>query len=105
QGHGYRRHGGRRVRQRHAAVAANPSRRRVQSSTYFHRPGARPGGLATRTPAPIRTAPLLVGGLLAQTHLEGRRHLYAQLEEPELAARSSNTAGFTRDFHAERGHQ
>ena len=36
----HRRHGGRRVRQRHAAVAAHPAGRRLQSSAHLHRPAA-----------------------------------------------------------------
>ncbi len=37
----HRRHGRRRVRQRHAAIAAHPPDRRLQSPAHLHRPAAR----------------------------------------------------------------
>ena len=46
-GRRHRRHVGRRVRQRHAAVAADPAGRGVQSSAYFPRPEPRSGSAAS----------------------------------------------------------
>ena len=48
-GRGHRRHGRRRIRQRHAAIAAHPPDRRLQSSAHFHRSAARRGALVSRT--------------------------------------------------------
>ena len=49
-----RRHVGRRLRQRHAAVALHQARRRLRPSRHLHRSGPRPGSVARGAPAALR---------------------------------------------------
>ena len=77
---GGRRHVGRRVRQRHAAVAAHQARRRVRPPSRVHRPRPRPGGVLRRAAPAVRAAALLVGRLRPLADLRGRRRLAAHRE-------------------------
>ena len=61
--HRHRRHVGRRVRQRHAAVGAYPARGRLRPPPHLHRPRSRRGPLVRRAPAPVRPAALELGRL------------------------------------------
>ena len=58
-----RRHVGRRVRQRHAAVAAHPAAGGLRSPPHLHRPRSRRGDQLRRAPAAVRAAALVVGEL------------------------------------------
>jgi hypothetical protein len=62
-GGGRRRHVGRRVRQRHAAVALHPPGRRLRPSRHLHRPRSRAGDLLRRAPAAVREGPVELAGL------------------------------------------
>ena len=75
-----RRHVGRRVRQRNAAVEVDPAARRVRSSPHLHRSRSRPGEELGRAQAAVRAAALELGRLRPQTAVEGRRHLFARRE-------------------------
>ena len=77
---GDRRHVGRRVRQRHAAVAAHQARRRVRPPSRVRRPRPRPGGVLRRAAPAVRAAALLVGRLRPLADLRGRRRLAAHRE-------------------------
>ena len=99
----HRRHGRRRVRQRHAAVAAHQAARRVQSSAHLPRSDAGSGRELRRTRAPVRAAALDLGGLRPQAHLQGRRHLPAQREvHPPVAAGAGHARREARHLHAAR---
>ena len=73
----HRRHGRRRVRQRHAALAAHPPRRGVQPSPRVHRSRAGCRGRLRRTLAAVRAAALELVGLRRVADLGRRRHLRA----------------------------
>ena len=60
---GRRRHVGRRVRQRHAAVASHQARRRLRPPRHLHRSRSRPGRVLRRAQAPVRSAALELAGL------------------------------------------
>ena len=74
----HRRHGRRRVRQRHAAVAAHPAAGRLQPPAHLSRPGAGSGARASRARAAVQPAALELGGLRPQADLEGRRRVPAR---------------------------
>ncbi|MCY1519276.1 hypothetical protein D9M68_540260 [compost metagenome] len=73
----YRRHGRRRVRQRHAAVGQAAGGGRVQPHAHLHRPEPGFGVQLRRAQAPVRPAALVLGRLRRQADLRGRRHLPA----------------------------
>ncbi len=79
----HRRHGRRRVRQRHAVVAAHAPAGGVQSPAHLPRSVSRCGGELRRTAAPVRPASFDLGRLRQQEDLQGRRHLPA-LREVDL---------------------
>jgi glutamate dehydrogenase len=60
---GHRRHVGRRVRQRHAAVAGTSAGRRVRPPPHLHRSESRSGERACRARAPVQAAALELGRL------------------------------------------
>jgi NAD-specific glutamate dehydrogenase len=59
----HRRHVGRRVRQRHAAVEADPPGGGLRPPPHLHRPRSRSGALVGRARAPVRAAALELGRL------------------------------------------
>ncbi len=77
-GGGRRRHVGRRVRQRHAAVAHAEARRGLRPPRHLPRSRSRSGDLVRGARAPVRPAALELAGLRQGADLEGRRHLPAQ---------------------------
>ena len=82
-----RRHVGRRVRQRHAAVAAHPAGGRVRPPPRLHRPESRRRRVVRRARAPVQAAALVVGRLRHEADLRRRRRLGALGEiDPDLAA-------------------
>ncbi len=76
-----RRHVGRRVRQRHAAVEDDRTRRRVRPSPHLHRPRPRSGGKLGGAQAPVRAAAVELGRLRRKAHQQGRRGLRAQRQD------------------------
>ncbi len=86
----HRRHGRRRIRQRHAAIAAHPADRRVQSPAYFHRPRAGCGKFLCRARAHVQFAALFLGRLFAQGHLQGRRRVLEIRQDSRAVARGAN---------------
>jgi NAD-specific glutamate dehydrogenase len=64
-----RRHVGRRVRQRHAAVAAHPAAGGLRPSPHLHRSDARRRGLLRRARAPVQAAALVLGRLRREADL------------------------------------
>ena len=82
----HRRHVGRRVRQRHAAVPAHPARRGVRPPPRLRRPGAGHRGVARRAPAPVRPAAQQLGGLRREADQPRRRRVAARGQvDPRLA--------------------
>ena len=75
-----RRHVRRRVRQRHAALAAHPAGRRVRPPARVRRPGSRPGPRVRRAPPAVRPPPLLVGRLRPGRDQRRRRGVGAHRE-------------------------
>ena len=83
----HRRHVRRRVRQRHAAVAAHPARRGVRPPARVPRPESRSRGELRRARTDLRAAAFVVGRLQPVADLGGRRHLGAVGEvDSRLAA-------------------
>ncbi len=83
----HRRHVGRRVRQRDAAVGPDPARRRLRPPARL--PRSRPGSRRRlrRAQAAVRAGRLLLGRLRPRRDLGGRRRLAAHREvDPALAA-------------------
>ena len=76
----HRRHVGRRVRQRHAALAAPAAGRRVRPPPRVPRSRPRPATVVRRAPAPVRPAPLALGRLRPGADLAGRRRVPAHAE-------------------------
>ena len=70
-----RRHVGRRVRQRRAAVARDQAGRGLRPPQHLHRPRPRPGGELPRARADVRARALELAGLRHQAAERGRRHL------------------------------
>ena len=70
----------RRVRQRHAALAAHPARGGVRPPARLPRSRPGPGGELRRAPAAVRAAALVVGRLRRGADLRGRRRLPAHRE-------------------------
>ncbi len=102
----HRRHVGRRVRQRHAAVAPHPAAGGVRPPPYLHRPRPRPGGLVRRARAPVQAAALVVGRLRQPADLGRRRRLGALREvDPDLAAGAGGAGHHGRQAHADRAAQ
>ena len=85
----HRRHVGRRVRQRHAAVAAHPPAGGVRPSPRLPRPGSRRGRGLRRTRAPVQAAALVVGRLRHVADLRRRRRLGALREIDPAFARGA----------------
>ena len=82
-----RRHVGRRVRQRDAALPPHPPRRRLRPPRHLHRPGSRPGALVRGAKASVRAAGLVVGRLRHEPRLGGWRRVPAQREvDPAVEA-------------------
>ncbi len=82
-----RRHVGRRVRQRHAAVGADPADRGLRSSPRVHRSGSRSGDQLRRAQAAVRAAALELGRLRPQPLEPGRRRLAADRQVDQAVAR------------------
>ena len=104
-GRRHRRHGRRRVRQRHAAVAAHPAGGGLQSSTHLPGPGPRRGALVQGARAAVPPAALVLGGLLEARDLQGRRRVLAQRQEPDAVARGPGAARTARTGDAQRSDQ
>ena len=68
---GRRRHVGRRVRQRHAAVAFLEARGGLRPPRHLPRPESRPGDVVPGARAPVRPAALELAGLRQGAHLAG----------------------------------
>ena len=79
-GRRHRRHGGRRVRQRHAALAAHPAGGRLQPPAHLPRPGARRGPQLQGARAPLQPAPLVVDRLRREADFQGRWRVPAQCQ-------------------------
>ena len=102
----HRRHVGRRVRQRHAAVAPRAAARRLRPPPRLPRPGTRRGGELRRAPAAVRAAALVVGRLRREADLRRRRRLAAVGEvDPAVAAGARGARGRRRQDAAERADQ
>jgi glutamate dehydrogenase len=67
----HRRHVGRRVRQRHAAVEAHQAGRGVRPPAHLPRPDPGPGSSFAERRAPVQAAALVVGRLRCEAHLAG----------------------------------
>ena len=105
---GHRRHVGRRVRQRHAALAAPEAGGGLRPPPRVPRPRSRPGGQLPRSgrgavPAPARV--VVVGRLRPRRHLGGRRCVPAQRQVATCSPtrRGACSALDDRDAHARRG--
>ena len=70
----HRRHVGRRVRQRHAAVAPHPARRGVRPPPHLPRSQSGPGDELRRARAAVPAAALVVGRLRREADFGRRRH-------------------------------
>ena len=83
------RHVGRRVRQRHAALAHDPAGRRLRSPRHLHRSRSGPGG-PSPSGAAVRPAALELAGLRQRPDLCRRRRVLAQRQSipltPEIKA-------------------
>ena len=100
----HRRHVGRRVRQRHAAVEAHPAGGGVRSSAHLPRSESRRGRELPRARAPVQTTALELGRLLAQAHLARRRRVAAQRQvDSARPPRRARCSGSTPRRHAGRG--
>ena len=88
--HRHRRHVGRRVRQRHAAVEMHQPARGVRPPPHLPRSQPhRSRSVVQRAPAHVRPAALVVGGLQRDADLQRRRHLRALGQvDPAVARRS-----------------
>ena len=75
-----RRHVGRRLRQRHAAVAGDEARRGLRSSRHLHRSLARSRDQPCRAPAPVRPAAIELAGLRQVADLARRRRVLAHAQ-------------------------
>ncbi len=84
---GDRRHVGRRVRQRHAAVRADQTDRRLRPPAHLHRSGPRSGPQPRRAQAPVRAAAVELGRLRPRPAEPGRRRLPAQRQVDQAVAR------------------
>ena len=86
-----RRHVGRRVRQRHAAVRAHPAGGGVRSPRHLHRsePGRRQ---LCRAQAPVRSAALELAGLRQGQDLQGRRRVPARGQVDPAQRRDAGAA-------------
>ena len=104
-GRRHRRHERRRVRQRHAAVEQDPSRRRLRPPARVHRSVARRGRHVRGAQAAVRPRRLVVGRLRPGEDLGGRRRLAAQRQEhPALRAGARRARDRGRGTAAQRGH-
>ncbi len=74
----HRRHVGRRVRQRHAAVRADPAGGGLRPPPHLPRPRSGSGDLLRRAPADVRPAALQLGRLRPRPDQPGRRGVAAQ---------------------------
>ncbi len=100
-----RRHGGRRVRQRHAAIAAHQAARGIQSHAHLHRSAAGPGAFLPRARTAVQNAAFQLGRLHARGDFQGRRRVFEIRQEPDVVARSADSARAARPGHAQRDHQ
>ena len=105
-GRRHRRHVGRRVRQRHAAVAAHQARRRVRPPPHLPRSEPGSGDELRRARAPVQAAALDVGRLRRRPHLRGRRHPSAQRQvDPDHAGGQGGARDRRRRADADRARQ
>ena len=81
-----RRHVGRRVRQRHAALAPHAAAGRLRPPPHLCRSRPRSGEVLRRARAPVQPAALVLGGLRFQADLGRRRRLRAQAEIDQAVA-------------------
>ena len=88
-----RRHVGRRVRQRHAAVEGDQAGRRVRPPPHLHRSRSRSGEQLEGAQAHVRSAAVELGRLRPQADVEGRRNLPAHAEVDPAERRSAPGAG------------
>ena len=94
-GGGRRRHVGRRVRQRHAAVRAHRAGGGVRPPRHLHRPQSRGRGPG-RAPAPVRPAALELAGLRQGQDLQGRRRVLAHAPSRSRSATRSGSCWRSR---------
>ena len=88
-----RRHVGRRVRQRHAAVQAHQAGRGVRPPPHLHRSRAQSGDELGRAQATVRPAALVVDGLRQVAAVGGRRHLRPRRQVDRPVGRGPRRAG------------
>ena len=72
---------------------------------HIHRSTAGPGALLSRTLAPVQFAALVLGGLFAKLHLQGRRHFLARRQNADARARGPALAGASGAGDPERDDQ
>ena len=102
-GRRHRRHVRRRVRQRDAALAPHPARRRVQPPARVHRPRSGPGAELRGAQAPVRAARVVLGRLRPRGDLGRRRRLRAHREvDPALGGGARRARDRGRGAQAER---
>jgi glutamate dehydrogenase len=104
-GRGNRRHGGRRIRQRDAAIAPHPAGRGLQSPAHLHRSATGSRALVRRAGTAVQNAPLQLGGLFTRGDFQGGRRVFKGGEEPGPVARSASAARASRASHPQRGGQ
>ena len=101
----HRRHVGRRVRQRHAAVAAHPPAGRLRSPPHLPRSEPRRRRELSRARAPVQAAALELGRLRPQAHLARRRRVPAHRQVHRAVSRGADAARARgRDAPPERNH-
>ncbi len=91
--HRRRRHVGRRVRQRHAAVAADAPARRFRPSPHLPRPRSRSGEELVRAQAHVRPAAFELGRLRQGADLGRRRYFPAHAEGDRAVAANEGGGG------------
>ena len=94
-----RRHVGRRVRQRHAALQGDQAARRVRPPAHLHRSRARSGARLGRAQAPVRPAALVVDGLRQEAAVGRRRHLRPRRQVDHALGRGARGAGRRETGH------
>ena len=92
----HRRHVGRRVRQRHAAVGQDQARGGLRSPPYLPRPRSGLGPLVRGAPAPVRPAALQLGRLRPRADQHRRRNLAAVGKVDPAQPEARRAAGASR---------
>ena len=97
--HRRRRHVGRRVRQRHAAVQAHQAGRGLRPPPHLHRSRAQSGDELGRAQAAVRPAALVVDGLRQVALVGRRRHLRPRRQVDRAVGRGARGAGHRSADH------